>query len=430
MTRFGITRVAAVAALGLFVTAAAAQPPADPIEAAKARQRILDQKVEAEVVKALQDAERQAKTNPAKAAQTLRAAQNNIDLAVGLSGDTRKTLTTLLQGKIAAIEGRPAPNMTKLDPNGATVKADKQAAFEAMRTEVREVGEGVEYIKKLQVLNRNAEADQVIATLAKKYPDNPAVIALTEKGAFANRVADSQLFARNQSDRIVYALNDVAKSSLPPKGDVEFPPNWKDGPGKRKYDQIELTAKEKSIISALDKAVNVSFNGRPLEECLQDLSNLMGESLFLDTKSLGDLGVDLKKPVNLDAKGISARTVLRQILGSQGLTFVVKGEAIQVVTVEKARDMLVTRVYYLGDVIKGVGPFGGGAINGPFLDYQQTMANAELIVNAIKDGIDPLSWRDKGGPCTVTFHYPSMSLIIRASSEVHATLGSKLGGGR
>jgi hypothetical protein len=58
------------------------------------------------------------------------------------------------------------------------------------------------------------------------------------------------------------------------------------------------------------------------------------------------------------------------------------------------------------------------------------MANVKLIMDSVQSSVDPLSWKDKGGPGTITFHFPSMSLIVRASSEVHATLGSKLGGGR
>jgi hypothetical protein len=81
-------------------------------------------------------------------------------------------------------------------------------------------------------------------------------------------------------------------------------------------------------------------------------------------------------------------------------------------------------------VVQGVGPLPGGAPTwGPFIDYQQTMANVERIMGAIQASIDPLSWREKGGgPGSITFHYPSMSLIVRASTEVHASLGSKLGG--
>jgi hypothetical protein len=109
---------------------------------------------------------------------------------------------------------------------------------------------------------------------------------------------------------------------------------------------------------------------------------------------------------------------------------VVKDEAIQVVTVEKARDMLVTRVYYLGDLVQSTGPFGGAPQWGTFLDFQQTMANVDTIVKSITASIDPLSWKERGGPGTVTFHYPSMSIIVRASAEVHASLGSKMGAGR
>ena len=78
--------------------------------------------------------------------------------------------------------------------------------------------------------------------------------------------------------------------------------------------------------------------------------------------------------------GVSTRTVLRQVLAANGLTFVVKDQVIQVVDVEKARNMLTTRVYYLGDVVQGVGPFAGAAQWGPFLDHQQTMANIDAAV--------------------------------------------------
>ena len=427
-----ITRTAAIAVLGLFGTGLLAQPPRpnDLIDQAKGRQQIIDQKAEADVLKALQEADRLAKSNPARAAQALRAAQGNIDLAVEISGDTRKTLTALLQGKIAAIEGKPDPNAVaaKLDPNGATAKANQKAAFEAFQTEIKEVGDGIDAVKRLQGANKYAEADQVVAALNKKYPNNPAVIGLVQKDSVGKLLADDRAFRTTQAERITVAMRSVDKSSLPAIGDVEFPADWKDKAGKRKpLHEVELTAKEKKLIEALDKPITMSFN-RPLDECLQELSNEMNQSLFIDAKSLADLGIDLKKPVQLDAKGISARTVLRQLLGAQGLTFVVKGEAIQVVDVVRARDMLVTRVYYLGDVVQGVGPFGGALRWGTFLDYQQTMANVQVVMDAIQSGIDPLSWKDKGGPGTVTFHFPSMSLIVRASSEVHASLGSKLGG--
>jgi hypothetical protein len=165
-----------------------------------------------------------------------------------------------------------------------------------------------------------------------------------------------------------------------------------------------------------------------LEEVLQELSNQLGENILIDKRSLADLGIDLQRPVTLRANNLSLRTVLRQVLGTYGLTFLVKDESIQVMTVEKARSLLVTRVYYLGDLVQGIGPFGGAPQWGTFLDMQQTLQNVELLVRTIQTSIDPLFWRENGGPGTITFHYPSMSIIVRASAEVHALFGSRLGG--
>src|SRR5207253_8092286 len=139
------------------------------------------------------------------------------------------------------------------------------------------------------------------------------------------------------------------------------------------------TAEEKKIIEALNKPVTVNWNGKPLDEAMQELSNMLDQKLFLDKKSVDDLGIDLRKPFTLQANGVSAKTVLRQVLASQGLTFVVKDQVIQVVDTERAKNMLVTRVYYLGDLVRGTGPFGGIEW-GPFANFQQTMANVETIM--------------------------------------------------
>jgi hypothetical protein len=298
-----------------------------------------------------------------------------------------------------------------------------------MTAELKAVNDSIRKIARYQDAGFTREADRELALLAKAYPNNPSVILLQDKGTFAGRVADSLEFARLQDKRVTIALRDVDRSGLPSIMDVEFPKDWKEKT-ERRLKGVQLSAKERKIIEALDKPITVNWNGMMLEESLQELSTKMDQNLFIDKKSLSDLGIELNKPTSLQANGVSTRTVLRQILAAQGLTFVVKDEAIQVVTVDKARDMLVTRVYYLGDLVQSTGPFGGAPQWGTFLDFQQTMANVETIVKSITASIDPLSWKERGGPGTVTFHYPSMSIIVRASAEVHATLGSKMGAGR
>ena len=417
------------ATLAIFGPSLAAQPPRpDPLDSAKAAQRIADQKADAEVRKALDDAARLSKAYPDKALQLLRAAQLNIDAGGGISTDSRKALTASLQGKIAALEGKPVANPgVKLDPAGPAVKAAKQAVWESYMAEVKAVRDGIDQIKRYQEANQTAAANKLVAELAARYPDNPAVISLTSKDGLGKNVAEAATFTKMQNERVLLAQNAPLYASLPPKGDIEFPKDWKERT-KNRNNEMKFTDKEKKIIEALDKPITIFQKDKPLDYLLQEISTSMDQPLLIDERSLKDLDIDMKKIGNLDARGVSARTALRQVLAAQGLTFVVKSETIQVMTVEKARESLTTRVYYLGDVVQGVGPFGGGATWGPFLDFQQTMANVGLITDSIQDSIDPLSWKKRGGPATITFHFPSMSIIVRASSEVHASLGSKLNG--
>ncbi len=435
MSRSGVApRLAAASLLMVMLSSLSAaqppRPPLDPIQETRDRQKVEDQKAESDVKIAIQDAERQAKTNPVKAARALKSMLESLDVSASISGETRKTLTAMLTDKIAVLEGRPVTpreSAAKTDPASGKIKLDKKTLVEDSATEVKAVNDGLREILKLKKENREREAERVIAGLGKAYPNNPAVISLQSKENFNTRVEDALEFSRQQDKRITLALNDVAKSSLPAIGDVEFPDREKWSRIKKRNQSIPLSEKEKKIIEALNKPVTVDWNNKMLEEALQEISTKIDQNLFIDKKSVTDItgqGFDLTKPVSLQAKGVSARTALRQMLSSVGMTFVVKDDAIQVMSIEKARDLLVTRVYYLGDLAQGIGPFGGPNA-GPLVNMQNTLQAVELVMKAIQTSIDPMCWKTNGGPCTITFHYPSMSIIVRASAEVHNSLSSQ-----
>lgn len=428
---------AALTALGLFATAALAQPPrpADPLQSAKAQQRIAEQKAESDVLQIIENADRLAKGNyKEKAAQQLRAAKQSVQFALGISEAARTRLSTMLDQKLAAVEGRvianPNPNPgVKLDPKGADVKAAQKLAVERGLSELKAIDDGIEKIKDFQARGMNDHANFEIAKLAKAYPNNPAVIVLGQSDTLRGRVADAAEFQRMQSERMVKLNQQLMIASLPAVNDVEFPKNWKELSERRlKNTTIQLSAKEKKIIEALDKPYSVDFKERPLEEALQDLSTMFDQPLLIDKKSLEDLGLDLKRGSTLQAKGISGRTVLRSVLGAQGLTFIVKDEAVQIMTVEKARTMMTTRVYYLGDLVKGTGDFGDIRF-GPQINFLQQQENVRVLMESIRK-IDPLSWGgpDTGGAGTVVYHAPSQSIIVRNSAEVHHSLGGAIYG--
>jgi hypothetical protein len=435
---------AVVAAFSLFATTVAGQPqrsaPVDPIESAKSRQSIAAQKAEADILQTIENADRLAKGNlTAKALQSLRTAKSNLQSAVGLSEAGRTRLTGLLDAKMAAIEGRAAgtgttgPNTSpgfKLDPRGAEVKASKDQVLAGYFAELKDVRLGIERVSDYQAKGQTANANAEIARLSKAYPNNPSVLALGYNDTLKNRISDAQAHYAAMSDRWVKNQQNINKSALPAIYDVEFPKDWKQISERRLNSyNAKLSTKEKKIIEALDKPMTVNFQDRPFDEALQDLSTSLDLPLLIDKKSLDDLGLDLKKGSTLQARGLSGRTVLRAILASQGLTFVIKDETVQIMTIEKAKSMLTTKVYYLGDLVQGVGQFGGIQW-GPFLNVQQTQANVAALIEMIKK-IEPLSWNgEAGGAGSITYHAATQSIIVRNSTEVHHLLGNAFSGQR
>ena len=89
---------------------------------------------------------------------------------------------------------------------------------------------------------------------------------------------------------------------------------------------------------------------------------------------------------------------------------------------------MTTRVYYLGDLAQGVGPFGGLQW-GPFLNAQQTQANVAALIEAIRK-IDPLSWngRDTGGPALRLYATTEKKGDPASDSPFAKLLELKLGG--
>lgn len=398
-----------------------------PIDRAKAYTRILDQKAEAEIRGTLAEADRIAKIDRKQAVRRLREAVVTLDLSSQISSNKRAELARLVQGHIDVLEGRvpanPGTAPVGIHPKVAQYRQQASAVTLAYGKEAKEVAESITEIEKLVDIGKTSAARSRIASLANKYPNNPSVIALMSQNDFGTGIAEARKLAKRTGDAVRFAMNDVQESAIPATQNVEFPKNWAELTKAREEKSL-IGPEEEAILRALEQPVKTPLNNAPFLETVQSLSNLVGKEIYLDKRSLEDAGLDLQRAVNMPGN-VSARTALRTVLQAQGLTFVIKDKIIQVVTIEKARDLQVTRAYYMGDLIQMAGPFGGAVTWGPQIDYQQTMSNAQVVVDSIKQSVDPMIWKDRGGPGIVVFHYPSMSVIVRAPAEVHADLSGK-----
>ena len=420
-----------VALLTALIAGIASAQPDDLAQRHQKMRELADQKAELHVRDSVKDAGILAKASGVAAVERLKQLRIGIDTMV-ISKSKREELLKVVDLAIVSIRNPTAPTV---DSAFGGVKADKAAAEQAMKKEVSDIAAGIATVTKLNEEGRSREAEIKAAELAQRYPNNPAAFQLVEKGTIAERIAASNAMAKMQNERILYTFNDVMKSSLPAKGDIEFDKEYWNKRVKPRLDGEKITPELEAILKSLETPIPTQLQSMPFEEAVQELSTQINQPIYLDKKSLEEIpGFDMKKAITPLAvpRGtpLSARTVLRALLQSQGLTFVVKDNIIQVVTIEKAQSMLTTKAYYIGDIIQAVGPFGGAVKWGTYLDHQQTEQNVKMVVEAIR-GVDPMAWRERtGGPASVTFHYPSMSIIVKAPAEVHATLGSKLGAGK
>ncbi len=416
-----------VLAVALGACHAAAQVPSEALERAKALQRFNDQKADSDVKAAIDEAVKLARTHPAKAIQNLKFTSVGLDLRNDLSSAKRDELIGSLASAIQSLGKAPAPVV--IDPKVAAMKDENKKAIAQAALEAKEVHDAVSGIAKDFDENRAKEAQRKIAEIAVKYPNNPSVFILKAKGGTAAAIEESKDMANEQGRRFRIAMLDIDKSALPAIGDIEFPKDWKEKMARRAKLEVPFFGpEEKKILEALEKPVSGGVKNAPFEESIQTLSTLIDLNIYLDKKSIEDVGADLRKPVDVPGN-VSARTALRAMLQSQGLTFIIKDKILQVVSVEKARENMVTRSYEIRDLVQTGGPFNGAVTWGPYVDFQQTQQNAQMMIDAISGSIDPMVWKGKGGgPATITFHYPSMSIIVRAPSEVHSDLSKSLKG--
>jgi hypothetical protein len=416
-------------AVGLVASAgvASAQPlppkQLSPLERAEANRRVTEQVAIQQVREAIDQATKLARSHPEKASLDLKRLRFSLATRTDLGSAKQTELFGLLDTAIRGVTTGGTKPVATLDPRLILRNEQNRKAFDEAQVETKEVREAVTAIARDEADGKLADARIRVANLKAKYPTNAAVIQLTELGLVRDNIAEAKSLTEEMNRRVVASLNGVERSALPAVRDMEFPPDWKEiSERRRKLTQVQLGEEEEALLRALETQITVPMKGQPFEESIQTLSNAIGKNLYVDQKSFDSLGMDMRRLVDVPAN-VSARTALRAMLQSVGMTFIIRDKIIKVVSVEEARKNMMTRSYEIRDLIQSGGPFNGGATWGPYIDYLQTQKNAEMLVESIMMSVDPNAWSNRGGPSSILFHYPTMSIVVRAPSEVHYSLG-------
>jgi hypothetical protein len=307
---------------------------------------------------------------------------------------------------------------------------DKDQALDAGRRDqlVRTLKRDVSYLQAIAA-ERHVRSTQALARATQmdlRRDVDPRRTA-DQKGAFdtarsrmesmGTRVADARTARGQVGDRYLGVLRGIDESAKLPASDYDLPPDWAEK-SKKRSPENKLTPREKALLEALKTPITVDFTNETFSSIIEYLQKVTGQTILVDKNALEEANVTYDTPVTLRLNRVSTRTMLKRMLADLGLTYVIKEEAIQITTPARARDMMVTRAYYIGDLIGTGNPFLP-----PLLNDLQAIGSINTIIGAIQSQVEPGTWQANNGAGSVYYDPIRMTLIIKNSAEIHYMLG-------
>lgn len=408
---------------GFFCAAALGQAPRnDLLDRKLLENKVAAQKLEQEVSDAIAESRRLASKEPTRAVAALKQALAKLEKDDLLTQDRRDSLVRTLKSRIRLYE-----NDVDSPTTGAIKGEIRRAEDESKAAEDKAVQRSLQLITQLKKDGRTVEAARMADDLARRYPGNPAVNAARIGTGRTDSIAANNETKGNSTVRFNGAMVSIDRSKVPPASDLEMP-KGKDLERllqRKGLNEPVLSKKEQEIVKSLAKPITVDYDKIGFTDIIQDLSDKLGCNIVVDRAAQNDALITSETQVSLKLSKVSSRTVLRKILGDLGLAYIVKNDVIQVVSAEKAKEMMITRTYYIGGLLAG-GMFNDAGIRfNPGLDQIQAAQNVVNIIGLIQATVDPDSWEanGKGGKGSITFYGPLMGLVIRNTAEVHGMMG-------
>jgi len=357
------------------------------------RDKIAAQKLQADVDSALSRSRTLEKSDPERAVELLQDTLTKIRNAPELPGEERVRLVQRLQTRVREVT--------------AAVQSKARAEDDAAR-------------RAEQKLRQEARDRDAVAGGNTGKPAPPS----QGPAGVANQVFQSRNAALNaagkqnvdRNERNLNVLVGVQRSATAMEGDIVFPKNWDKISERAKP---KLTEKEIVMLRALNSTLSVNWDKTSFREVIDLLHDKADLPILIDEQSLKDAMVDYSDPVTFKASKATVRTILRKVLADRGLGYILKDGMVQVVTQQKARETMVVRTYPVSDLVA----VDNQMFWGPIFSRALLLQNAQRLVDMIVTSVEPSMWNVNGGPGSVSFHEASMSIVIRASAEMHYMLG-------
>jgi len=198
----------------------------------------------------------------------------------------------------------------------------------------------------------------------------------------------------------------------------------------------------------------VKFEQVTLSDCIDFYRDVSDANIHVNWRALESIGIGRDMPVTLDLRSVSLRTALRLTLSQTdpaNMTAVYIDEGvIEITTRDIADAQLITRTYFVDDLLMVIPDFygpdlnlessqstgsrssgggGGGSSNSSILqsndreeeEITTKAERADVLISLIQEIVQPNIWRDNGGVATI--RYFNGNLIVTAPRSVHEAIG-------
>jgi hypothetical protein len=418
--RASFRRSVALAVLAVVAAVPRAARADDVLEEQKKLDAVHRQRLEVDAREALIEAATLRRSDPARAVEVLKGFRVRLETDRVLTEARRKDLLRIFDDRL-----RDYGAEADRGDRRAAEREDVRGRIEERRREFerqeRVASERADSLRRMSELQRQGKFDDAYREydrFTKRHGRTPESTAARSSAGITESLRTMRQIENERDRRYQVAMRELVRSSMPTEGDIEFPKDWAEKTKRRLKPRI--TEEEKKLLDALNAPISVNLDGQKLEDAIEYLEKTTGINFLIDKDAMALAGVTYETTVKASARKDTTRTLIRKLFSNLGLTYVIKDAGIYVTTPERAREMMVARTYYVGDLV------GLTDIRfGPVINQLQMIENIAALVSQIQT-IEPGTWREGGGNGTIAFVPAAMAIVVKQSAEMHYILNGSL----
>ncbi len=343
------------------------------------RRRVISQRIQAEVLDAIDQARRIMAKDPAGAHERLKVYEDNVRRSPELDADMKAQLLARLQAALQqAAAQQPIQDAKRVEAIAyqAQTEERRRALEELTRAEQR-VEQLMNRFSSLMDERRYFDAEAVADMARDIAPHRPTTMAAMHNATITGYWAENMALRQARERGVIDTLQTVERSHIPfpDEPPIVYPDRetWIALSARRKeFSSVSLDQtgdREKRILEELEKPTVIEFTETPLQDVILYLKDYHHIEIQLDQKALEDAGLAPDLPITRNLQGISLKSALRLMLKTYDLTYVISDEVLTITTVDEAGNKLTTKVYPVADLVLpidptallgGVGGIGGG----------------------------------------------------------------------